>query len=121
VKGRTTGSKGTTSVRRVWERDEGICHICLLPCALEHATRDHIRPRSWMKGRQNNLRLAHKWCNWERADLRHRSHCQAARRVMAALHSFHDLTWFDPVEAFRVRTMLVPARSRTQAVGTVTR
>lgn len=55
-------------LRRLWERHQGICHICLEPVKLFEATRDHLIPFSeGGSGARNNLALAHQLCNNRRA------------------------------------------------------
>jgi 5-methylcytosine-specific restriction endonuclease McrA len=51
----------------LYERDQGICHICQLACTIEDASRDHLIPLSW-GGEHSyaNCALAHKRCNSRR-------------------------------------------------------
>jgi hypothetical protein len=63
----------------VYERDEGICQICLEPVDMAAArgtnwspTLDHIVCTAWGEpdNSPDNLRLAHHWCNSVRSDER---------------------------------------------------
>jgi 5-methylcytosine-specific restriction endonuclease McrA len=59
-----------SSLKNIYERDQGVCHICDEHVEWEDASRDHITPVShggsyWPK----NLKLAHKSCNRMRATL----------------------------------------------------
>lgn len=52
---------------RIYDRDLGICQLCLQPCAREDASRDHIielascSPHDAIS--DSNIQLAHTWCN----------------------------------------------------------
>jgi len=51
-------------LRAIYERDQGICHICRQPVAYEEASRDHLRPRvAGGKTVWHNIALAHSRCN----------------------------------------------------------
>lgn len=53
--------------RVVWERDGGICQICLLPVSFEEMSPDHIIPIS--KGGLHatwNVQTTHRSCNYRR-------------------------------------------------------
>ena len=56
--------------RRVWERDKGICQLCLDPIeSIKFMTFDHIKPKSKGGGMTfENLRASHKSCNNIRGD-----------------------------------------------------
>jgi 5-methylcytosine-specific restriction endonuclease McrA len=58
------------TVREIWERDHGICHLCDKWCSLEEASRDHVKPRHY-GGRTTwqNIRLAHRDCNSRRGHM----------------------------------------------------
>lgn len=75
--------KNTDALRRIYDRDGGICYICGLPCnyddfyykngafciGAKYPTIDHVIPRS--KGGQNtfdNFKLAHMICNSLKGD-----------------------------------------------------
>lgn len=56
-----------SSLRIIYKRDKGICHICKKHVPYSEATRDHVVPVShggsyWPK----NLKLAHEKCNKDR-------------------------------------------------------
>lgn len=56
-----------SSLKTIWKRDKGVCHLCGKHVPLKEATRDHLTPRShhgsyWPE----NLKLAHEKCNIER-------------------------------------------------------
>lgn len=69
--------------QEVYDRDGWVCQICFEPVdpALDAsdqwaATLDHIVPRSYTlipDDSPENLRLAHRWCNSVRGDLRYYS------------------------------------------------
>lgn len=55
------------NLREVWERDGGICQICLLPVGFEDMSPDHIIPIS--RGGLHvtwNVQTTHKSCNVRR-------------------------------------------------------
>lgn len=52
----------------IYERDEGLCHLCTEPCAREEFTLDHVVPVS--RGgthTANNVKVAHRSCNGRKA------------------------------------------------------
>lgn len=56
--------KHSMTLAQLMERDDYKCHICGNKVELEHASRDHLIPRS--RGGTNhhaNIALAHKKCN----------------------------------------------------------
>ena len=58
------------SVFEIWRRDHATCHLCGRWCALEDASRDHVKPR-YEGGRTtwDNIRLAHRHCNSRRGHM----------------------------------------------------
>jgi hypothetical protein len=61
---------------KVFERDEGTCQICRLPCLRQQASIDHVTPLS--KGGSHtwdNVQLAHHTCNARKGS---RSQCRLA-------------------------------------------
>lgn len=53
----------------LFNRDKGICQLCFRPVKEIHATKDHIIPKSLGGGNgQDNLQLAHHWCNLIKGD-----------------------------------------------------
>lgn len=62
--------------RRVYERDELVCHLCLTPVRLDvpdtdtwAGTLDHVVPHAHGGSHgDGNLRTAHRWCNTVRGD-----------------------------------------------------
>lgn len=54
---------------RIYNRDKGVCQLCMTHCRFESATKDHIIPKA--HGGKNsivNLQLAHVWCNGIKGD-----------------------------------------------------
>lgn len=52
------------SLDHLFERDSGLCHLCLLPVAIEEAERDHvISTYHGGSDTDDNVALAHKVCN----------------------------------------------------------
>ena len=50
--------------RRIYARDEGVCHLCGYVISDERWDVDHVVPRSLGGGHEDtNLALAHKVCN----------------------------------------------------------
>lgn len=61
-------SNSTGQLNRIYKRDGGICQICFMPCVREDASRDHIKELVECESKEearddNNIRLAHKFCN----------------------------------------------------------
>jgi hypothetical protein len=61
-------SKSSSRLKQIYDRDNGICHICTKPVSLElgEGSRDHIIPVSIEKSSAGNLEnqaLAHRKCN----------------------------------------------------------
>lgn len=54
----------------IFERDDGVCHLCYSEVARRQASRDHVRPKS-LGGRMTfeNIRLAHSYCNSVRGSM----------------------------------------------------
>lgn len=51
----------------IYERDNGICHLCLNHVERKDASRDHIKPRSkGGRSKFDNFKLAHTFCNSRR-------------------------------------------------------
>lgn len=68
--------------RRVWERDQGICHLCGDPVPFEAMEADHlIRPVDGGTNEDSNLRAAHRYCNRARGG-REVRHIHRARSVV---------------------------------------
>lgn len=58
---------------RKWSEQDGLCHWCKKPMerydrtSWLFATVEHLRPRAYGGGHdEENLRLAHRWCNEQR-------------------------------------------------------
>lgn len=77
---RRTTRIGKAIRNMVYERDGGVCQICLGAVEFEEPgpwspSLDHIVPKSQQSGdidnSTENLRLAHRWCNSVRGDERH--------------------------------------------------
>jgi 5-methylcytosine-specific restriction endonuclease McrA len=59
---------GPVDFRAIWERDQGICHICGLFVPPEHCHYDHVIPLA--RGgthTMNNIKVSHSWCNRRKA------------------------------------------------------
>lgn len=54
----------------IYERDNGVCHLCGYAVQRKDASRDHVKPRS-QGGRSKfqNFRLAHNFCNSRRGSM----------------------------------------------------
>lgn len=54
-------------LNRIYERDQGICQVCNLPCTREDASRGHIKDLMLCTKREatsdDNMQLEHKICN----------------------------------------------------------
>lgn len=63
-------SKRKAQLNRIYERDEGICQHCMLPCTREDASRGHIIDLEYcdkeLARDDNNIQLEHKACNLEK-------------------------------------------------------
>lgn len=83
-------------IQLIYDRDNGICHLCDQPVPRSEASRDHVRPKS-LGGRLDfdNIRLAHASCNSRRGsrpveefrdflDRLHLASKQAQRPMMSA-------------------------------------
>lgn len=50
--------------RRLYDRDQGMCHICGHPVAFDAMHLDHVVPAAWHgPTTEDNLRVAHPYCN----------------------------------------------------------
>lgn len=64
------GAEVSESLRSLWIASGATCWLCETLVLLSEATRDHVIPRSWGGGNGlSNIRLAHRQCNEERADV----------------------------------------------------
>jgi hypothetical protein len=62
------GDGGT--IKAVWQRDRGKCHLCGQPVPIKDASRDHIETASNHGSDHGyNYRISHKRCNHARGDL----------------------------------------------------
>lgn len=73
VKKRKAAKRGATveivNRRKVWERDDGVCHICGDPVAYKEMHLDHVKPLS--RGGDHsyaNCKAAHGPCNLRKGD-----------------------------------------------------
>jgi hypothetical protein len=58
------------TIRSVWAKDRGLCHLCGCHVALKEASRDHIETASnGGYNKADNYRIAHRDCNHARGDL----------------------------------------------------
>src|SRR6266581_3843400 len=89
-------------IKKLWERDKGICCICDWPCALEDATREHVIPKS-QGGAKGvvNIRLAHYFCNHQNGNgVTFALRCDAWLRVARSITiGGRDRTWYAPIPA----------------------
>lgn len=72
------------TIKAVWQRDHGRCHLCGQPVPIKEASRDHIETAS--SGGYNaadNYRISHKRCNHARGNLP----LDLAYQVVEDLHS----------------------------------
>lgn len=54
---------------KIYERDQGVCHICRLAVRREDASLDHLVPQSHGGlSVEENLALAHRTCNYSRGN-----------------------------------------------------
>lgn len=54
----------TKQLRRIYQRDNGICQLCGEPCTVADASREHVfRLADGGTGDDTNVVLAHKRCN----------------------------------------------------------
>lgn len=64
-----SGAQRARLTDKIYERDQGVCHICRLHVRREDASVDHLVPQA--RGGvsvEENLALAHRRCNYSRGD-----------------------------------------------------
>lgn len=68
---------------RIYARDKGICQLCKQPCSREEASREHLKEVRYCTKEEarsdDNIVLAHKRCNFARADRANKIQARLAR------------------------------------------